>query len=115
MSGIRWTSEEVEQHLRKFKSDNRVADKATDLERAPSNESVGKKKAERLSKEYRIRCHTKGRRLGDCDGRAAKYIVDAITEGGFWPDDGHKFVKEICFTQEAATSDETVIEVWEAK
>lgn len=60
---------------------------------------------------FRVRCHTKGVRLGDVDGRSIKAILDGLTKAGIWSDDSAKFVKEVSFTQELGKEDQTVIEI----
>jgi Holliday junction resolvase RusA-like endonuclease len=57
----------------------------------------------------RVWCHTRGKRLGDCDGRSLKAVLDAIVRLGILPDDSAQFVKEVRFTQELTKEDQTVI------
>jgi Holliday junction resolvase RusA-like endonuclease len=75
--------------------------------------AMAKKKRSGFSPCYRIRCHTRAKRLGDCDGRSIKAILDGIVQAGILPDDSAKFVKEVVFTQELGTPDETIITIEE--
>lgn len=58
-----------------------------------------------------VKVHTRGRRLGDCDGRSVKAALDAIVAGGILPDDNAQIVKKVSFTQEFGEADQTIITI----
>ena len=109
MTGIRWTEEEYEAWA---KANPNPARKTPNVEPAPSHESLAKKKGPGLDPQFRVRVITRGKRLGDVDGRSCKAVLDAFTKAGIWPDDNA--VKQISFEQEPGQEDETIIEIWEA-
>jgi hypothetical protein len=113
--GWKWTEEQLREYNARFKAKANAhpALQAPYLEPAPRHGSLAKKAGPRVHSQYRVRCITRGRRLGDVDGRSIKAVLDGFTKAGIWPDDSTKFVKEVCFTQEPAEEDETVIELWE--
>lgn len=82
------------------------------LEPASGDESLGAQASPGLDTCFRVRVITRGRRLGDVDGRSCKAVFDAFTKARVWPDDSFKFIKEVSFAQELGEEDQTVIEVW---
>ena len=81
------------------------------MESASSDESLGKGKGSPLDTPVRIRCHTRGKRLGDCDGRSLKAALDAIVTSGILPTDSAESVKEVQYTQEHWPEDQTIITI----
>ena len=81
------------------------------LESTVSHEPLGAAKTPRLASSVRIRCHTIGKRLGDCDGRSIKAVLDALVRGGILKSDSYESVKEVCFTQEYGEEDQTIITI----
>jgi len=109
-----WSQEDVEKHLAKFKhekTNNRAAVQTPDLESATGDESMGKKAPARLDTPVRVHCHTIGRRLGDCDGRSVKAVLDGMVKAGLLAGDSERFVKEVRFTQGYGKEDQTIITI----
>jgi hypothetical protein len=109
-----WSQEDVEKHLAKFKhekTNNRAAVQAPDVEPIASDESMGKKAPARLDTPVRVYCHTIGRRLGDCDGRSVKAVLDGMVKAGLLAGDSERFVKEVRFTQGYGKEDQTIITI----
>lgn len=75
------------------------------------NESLAEKKGKGCNTRCNIRVHSKRKRLADPDGISAKAVLDGITKAGILTDDSAKFVKEVSFSQEIATEDETIINI----
>ena len=85
-----------------------------DLEPGVANALPGKAQAIQVDKRVCVRVHSKGRRLADIDGYVIKPVFDAFTKAGIWADDSGRYIKEVCFTQEIAEVEETVIDLtWE--
>ena len=82
------------------------------MEPITRDESLGEKEGPTLAPRFCIRCTTRGKRLGDVDGRSIKAVIDGFTKAGVWPDDNAEVVAEVSFRQEKWESDETVIEVF---
>lgn len=117
MSGIRWTQEEYEQHIGKFKTPNYPAVPVADVE---SNSIVGpaaKDEDKKIHPQFRIHYHSKRRRLCDPDGLYSKASTDGLTVGGILPDDNAAIVESIAYSQllvpKTEGREETIIEVWE--
>ena len=108
MAGFRMTQEEYESYMAHH---NSSAVQTSNVEPATSNEPLGKGKSTPLDTPVRIRCHTKGKRLGDCDGRSFKAALDAIVTGGILPTDSAKSVTQVSFTQEHSDEDQTIITI----
>ena len=89
-----------------------LAFQTSNVESIVGHESLAKKEGARLDSQFRVRCHTKGKRLGDVDGRSIKAVFDALTKAGIWPDDSALFLKEVSFSQEKSDVEETVIEIY---
>ena len=102
------TKDEYEAYMARH---NSSAVQAPNVEPTVSNESLGKGKGSPLDTPVRIKCHTRGKRLGDCDGRSLKAALDAIVSGGILPTDSAESVKEVQFTQEHWTEDQTIITI----
>lgn len=113
MSGIRWTEDEYADYLAKSDQTpyNRSAISITHVESTVSNEQVGAEKGARLVTPVRIFCHTITNRLGDCDGRSLKAVLDGIVKAGILPDDSAQCVQEVRFTQELGKEDQTIITI----
>jgi hypothetical protein len=84
---------------------------APDLESTTGDESLGKTEGTPLDTPVRVSCHTRGRRLGDCDGRSIKAALDALVIGGILPSDSYESVKEVRYTQEFASEDQTILTI----
>lgn len=112
-ASIRWTHEEVAEHLRKFKTDDHPAVRAPDLESNPSDGPAAKNAAKKIHPRFSITVHHRSRRLADPSGRCFKFAVDGIVRGGILPDDSPIYVKEIRETFEQRKNDETIIEIYE--
>lgn len=111
---MNWSQEWVNAHLAKFKdekSNDRAAVQTTDVESVVSNEPVAEKKGPRLDTPVRVHCHTSGKRLGDCDGRSIKAVLDAVVRSGILTDDSAKCVEEVSFTQNAGNENQTLIKI----
>jgi Holliday junction resolvase RusA-like endonuclease len=61
-----------------------------------------------------IRVHSKRKRLADPDGLSIKAVLDGLTKAGVFADDNAKRIKEVRFTQEQSSVEETIIEILEA-
>ena len=81
------------------------------MESVTSDESLGKGKGAPLDTPVHIVCHTKGKRLGDCDGRSIKAVLDAIVTSGILPTDSAESVTQVSFTQEYSDEDQTIITI----
>ena len=73
---------------------------------------MAKKRGERLDTRCRIEVHSKRTRLADPDGVSVKAVLDGLTKTDLLEDDSSKFIKEISFTQEKSTEDETIIDLY---
>jgi len=93
------------------KTNNRPAVQTANVESTSRHEPLGKKKSPRLDTPVRILCHTISKRLGDCDGRSIKAVLDGIVTAGILPTDSHESVQEVRFTQELGTEDQTIITI----
>ncbi len=58
-----------------------------------------------------IQVHSKRKHLADPDGISAKAVIDGLRACGVLIDDSAEYVKEVRFSQEAGTEDETTITV----
>jgi len=65
-----------------------------------------------VAARFCIRCTTRGKRLGDVDGRSIKAVLDGFTKAGVWPDDNSEVLAEVSFRQEKHDNDETIIEIF---
>ena len=87
---------------------------APDMEPGATDALPRKAQAIQVDQRVCVRVHSKGRRLADTEGYCVKAIFDAFTEGGLWTDDSGRYIKEVCFTQEIAEVEETVIDlIWD--
>ena len=82
------------------------------MEPATCHEPLGEKEGASLATRFRVRCTTRGKRLGDVDGRSIKAVLDGFTKAGIWPDDNAESVVEVSFRQEKHDNDETIIEIF---
>jgi Holliday junction resolvase RusA-like endonuclease len=51
--------------------------------------------------------------LADPDGLSIKAVLDGLTKAGVFADDNAKRIKEVRFTQEQSSEEETIIEILE--
>lgn len=109
-NSVRWTEEQLRDHERKQNND-RAAVSVAYLE---SNSSHAAKSAD-AGKEghprYRIKIHSKRRRLTDSDGVSGKWAVDGLVAGGIIPDDSPEWVESVTFSQELSEHEETILTV----
>lgn len=113
-NGIRWSAQEYETWLYKQargQGANNSALPVADAKRDPNHEPATKNAAQEVYPGYRIRFHSRRRRLCDPDGLYSKAALDGIVRGGVLPDDGPGFVKEVRYSQEKSKIEETVITV----
>jgi hypothetical protein len=64
----------------------------------------------------RLRCTTRCHRLGDCDGRSYKHIIDGLVLAGRLKDDSPEYVESVEMRQEKiprTQPEETVVELYE--
>jgi Holliday junction resolvase RusA-like endonuclease len=61
-----------------------------------------------------VHVHSKRKRLADPDGLSIKAVLDGLTKAGVFADDNAKRIKEVRFTQEQSSVEETIIEILEA-
>lgn len=110
-----WTEEQVRQHLARF---NRPAVPAADVEPNPQHEPKAKNASQEVHQRFRINYHSKRWRRCDPDGVYSKAATDGLSKGGLLRDDNELFVEAVTYSQDAIPKDqseETVIEIWEAK
>lgn len=79
------------------------------MESTFSNEPLAKGKGDKVDKRASIRVHSIRKRMADPDGISAKAVIDGIVLSGILADDSAKFVKEVSFSQEVGSKEETVI------
>jgi len=113
MSGIRWSSEQVEQYLAGFTGDRGAAVRVTDGKSDLKSGAAPANNAEKIYPRYRITINHRGRRIADATGRSHKAAVDGLVRGGLLPDDGPAWLEEITEKSERADINETIIEIWQ--
>lgn len=75
------------------------------------NEQVGETEGDKLDKRVCIHIHSRRRRLADPDGISCKAAIDGLAKGGLFVDDSAKYVKEVSFSQEKSSQEETIIDI----
>lgn len=76
-----------------------------------------KPKRKPLEKRVSIRVHSKRKRLVDADGVSAKAAIDGLVIAGVLEDDNNKYVKEVRYSQEKISKEETeevILEIYDA-
>lgn len=109
------TQEQVNEHLRKFEGDHRVAVPAADVE--SHNPATGQRpdEAHEVHSRFRIHVHHRSGRLSDAGGRSYKAAVDGLVAGGLLGDDKPEWVEAINESYEKAAEEETILTVVEIK
>jgi|TARA_Y100000310_G_scaffold37766_1_gene35413 hypothetical protein len=91
---------------------NKTTDPATNMEPNIGNAPLGKKEITRHDSRICIHVHSIRKRLADTDGISAKAVLDGIVKAGLLKDDTTEFIKEITYSQEKGTPEETIISAY---
>jgi len=109
--GCKWIgAERVCIECRKQNNDS-AAIQASNVEQDLQHALAREKPACSIPSPCRINVHSRRRKLADVDGVSIKACLDGIRQTGLLVDDGPKFVKEVSFSQEAGSEDETTITI----
>ena len=93
---------------------NNTAIPAADLEPDFSHGPLGEKETPGLDSRCCIHIHSIRKRLTDPDGASGKAAIDGLVRGGLLKDDKTQYVKEVTYSQEKGSPEETIITLtWE--
>jgi len=81
------------------------------MEQTVSDAPLAKEETERFNTPVSIHVHSIRKRLTDADGISAKAVIDGIVLSGLLPDDSPKYVKQVSYSQEKGTPEETIITI----
>ena len=98
------------------KNDDRVTDKAADVERSACDEPLASSKGAAFNSRVRITVVSYRCRLADADGISAKAAIDGLVHCGILRDDSAKEVGEVCYRQHKVKNEEeekTLLEIEE--
>lgn len=95
------------------KGNNTATFSLSDLESYISNGDMAKEKITPFSSPVSIHIHSKRKRLVDIDGISAKAIIDGIVHSGLLVDDSPAYVKEVSYSQETSSEEETIVTIEE--
>ena len=90
-------------------ADHRIPIPATHMEPNPRHETQGSDAAQAINTPVIIHVHSRRKQLTDVDGVCAKYVIDALVAAGILPDDSPAHVKEIRYSQEKASVEQTIV------
>jgi hypothetical protein len=107
-----WSEERVAAYLARFNSAPLSApdpqpNEQLKIPRSPQGQKVHSR--------YRVKVHSRRRRLADPDGIDAKSAIDGLCRGGILADDSAEYCDAPEYTQEKAIYEETIIELWEMR
>lgn len=111
---LRWTEEQYETWVRKtnFTPAISSAVRPANVEPGSSDAARAPDGPKEIHPRFRVRFHSRRRRLIDPDGLYTKAALDGLVRGAILPDDSAQWIQSVTYRQERTHSaEETVIEV----
>ena len=90
-------------------SKNNTAIPVANMEQNISYGPLGEEETSRLDSRCCIHIHSIRKRLTDPDGTSGKAAIDGLVRGGLLKDDKTQYVKEVTYSQEKGSPEETII------